>query len=58
MGIYGVIKLNMVNVNDKDNRVLLFYKHIMNHLLNILKIQLDINQQDFKIGNLHFVKSE
>ena len=26
--------------------------------LNILKIKRDINQQDFKIVDLHFVKSE
>ena len=39
-------------------RVFIFYKHIMYHLLNILKIKCDINQQYSKTVDLHFVKSE
>ena len=36
----------------------LFYWNIKYQLLNMLKIKRDINQQAFKITDLHFVKSE
>ena len=36
----------------------LFYYHIMYQLLNMLKIKRDTNQQDSKIVDLYFVKSE
>ena len=39
-------------------RVLIFYYHIKYHLLNVLKIKCDINQQYLKTVDLHFVKSE
>ena len=39
-------------------RVFNFYKHINYHILNMLKIKCDINQQDLKRADLHFVKSE
>ena len=39
-------------------RVFIFYEHIMYHILNMVKIKCDINQQDLKIFDLHFVKSE
>ena len=39
-------------------RVYIFYKHIKYHILNMLKIKCDINQQDLKRVYLHFVKSE
>ena len=39
-------------------RVFIFYYHIKYHILNILKIKCDINQQDLKRVDLHFVKSE
>ena len=32
--------------------------HIKYHFLNMLTIKCDINQQDLKRVNLHFVKSE
>ena len=35
-----------------------FYKHIKYHILNMLKIKCDINQQHLKRIDLHFVKSE
>ena len=35
-----------------------FYSHIKYQLSNMLKIKRDINEQDFKIVDLHFVKSE
>ena len=39
-------------------RLFFFYQHIKYHILNRLKIKCDINQQDFKRVDLHFVKSE
>ena len=38
--------------------VFIFYQHSKYHLLNVLKINCDINQQDLKRVDLHFVKSE
>ena len=37
-------------------RVFIFYYHIMYHLLNMLKVKCDINQQYLKTVELHFVK--
>ena len=39
-------------------RVFIFYQHIKYHLLNMLKIKCDINQQYLKTVDLYFVKSE
>ena len=39
-------------------RVFIFYQHIKYHILNMLKIKCDINQQDLKRVDLQFVKSE
>ena len=39
-------------------RVFIFYQHIKYHILNMLKIKCDTNQQDLKRVDLHFVKSE
>ena len=39
-------------------RVFFFYWHIKYHLLKMLKIKCDINQQYLKTVDLHFVKSE
>ena len=40
-------------------RVFIFYWHIKYHILSIfLKIKYDINQQELKRVDLHFVKSE
>ena len=39
-------------------RVFIFYQHIKYHLLTMLKIKCDINQQYLKTVDLHFVKSE
>ena len=39
-------------------RFLIFYQHIQYHLLNMLKIKCDINQQYLKTVHLHFVKYE
>ena len=38
--------------------VFIFYQHIKYHILNMLKIKCDINQQYLKTYDLHFVKSE
>ena len=37
--------------------IFIFNKPIKYHLLNMLKIKCDINQQYFKTVDLHFVKS-
>ena len=39
-------------------RVFIFYQHIKYHLLNMLKMKCDINQQDLKRVDTYFVKSE
>ena len=39
-------------------RVFIFYQHIKYHILNMLKIKCDINQQNLKRVDLHFVKFE
>ena len=39
-------------------RVFIIYWHIVYHVLNMLKIKCDINQQDLKRVELHFLKSE
>ena len=39
-------------------RVFVFYQHIKYHILNMLKIKCDINQQYLKRVDLHFVKSK
>ena len=39
-------------------RVFIFYQHIKYHLLNMLKIKCDINQQYLKTVDYHFVKPE
>ena len=39
-------------------RVFIFFLHIKYHVLNMVKIKCDINQQDLKRVDLHFVKSE
>ena len=39
-------------------RFFIFYSHIQYNILNTLKIKCDINQQDLKRVDLHFVKSE
>ena len=39
-------------------RVLTFYQNIKYHILNMLKIKCDINQQDLKRVDLYFVKFE
>ena len=38
--------------------VFFFTQHTKYHLWNMLMINRDINQQDMKIVDLHFVKSE
>ena len=39
-------------------RVFIFYYHIKYHLLHMLKMKCDINQQYLKTVDLHFVKFE
>ena len=51
-------EVNPLTAGAADIRVLIFYNHIKYHILNMLKIKCDINQQDLKRVDLHFVKSE
>ena len=50
--------LNPLTAGAAYIRVFILYWHIKYHLLNMLKIKCDINQQDLKTVDLHFVKSE
>ena len=50
--------LNPLTAGVAYIRVFIFYQHIKYHLLNMFKIIYDINQQDLKTVDLHFVKSE
>ena len=50
--------LNPLTASAAYIRILIFYLHIKYHLLNMLKIKWDINQQYLKTVDLHFVKSE
>ena len=50
--------LNPLTAGVAYIRVFIFYKHIKYHLLNMLEIKCDINQQYLKTVDLHFVKSE
>ena len=47
--------LNPLTAGAAYIRVFVFYQH---HIFNMLKIKCDINQQDLKRVDLHFVKSE
>ena len=50
--------LNPLTAGAAYIQVFIFYQHIKYHRLNMLKISCDINQQDLKTVDLHFVKSE
>ena len=50
--------LNPFTAGAANIQVSIFYKHIMYHHLNMLKIKCDINQQYLKTVDLHFVKSQ
>ena len=50
--------LNPLTAGAAYFRVFIFYYHIKYHILNMLKIKCDINQQDLKRVYLRFVKSE
>ena len=56
---YTCIYHYVTTAGPNDIVFLLFFIKILNtSFYNMLKINLDINQQDFKIVDLHFVKSE
>ena len=52
------IPLQLFNRGAAYIRVFIFYWHIKYHILNMLKINCDVNQQDLKKVDLHFCKSE
>ena len=49
---------NPLNAGAAYIQIFIYYKHIKYHLLNMLKIKCDINQQYLKTVDFHFVKSE
>ena len=51
-------RLNPLSAGAAYIRVFIFYYHIKYHILNMLKINCDIKQQNLKSVDLHFVKSE
>ena len=53
-----LLDVNPLTAGAEYIRVFIFYQHIKYHLLNMLKITCDINQQDLKRVDLHFVNSE
>ena len=53
-----IININPLTAGAAYIRVFIFYWHIQYNILNMLKIKCDINQQDLKRVDLHFVKSE
>ena len=54
----NVVSINPLTASAAYIRVFIFYWHIRYHNLNMLKMKCDINQQDLKRVDLHFVKSE
>ena len=53
-----LIFINPLTAGAAYIQVFIFYQHIKYHLLNMLKIKCDINQQYLKTVDLHFVNSE
>ena len=53
-----ICSFNRLTAGAAYIRVIIFYSHIKYHILNMFKIKCDINQQDLKRADLHFVKSE
>ena len=51
-------KFNPLTAGAAYIRVFIFHQHIKYDILNMLRIKCDINQQDLKRVDLHFVKSE
>ena len=56
--VYTRIHINPLTAGAAYVRVFIFYQHIKHHLLNMLKIKCNINQQYLKTVDPHFVKSE
>ena len=56
LGVYH-LHFNPLTAGAAYIRVFIFYYHIKYHILNMLKIKCDINQQDLQRVD-HFVKSE
>ena len=50
--------INLLTAGVAYIRVFIFYQYFKYHNLNMLKIKCDINQQDLKRVDFHFVKSE
>ena len=48
---------NPLTAGAAYNRVFIFYKHTKYHILNMVKIKCDINQQDLKRVDLHLASA-
>ena len=57
-GKSDILLFNHLTAGAAYIRVFIFYSHIKYHILNMLKIKCDINQQVLKLVDLHFVNSE
>ena len=53
-----ISRFNPLTAGGAYIRVFIFYYHNKYHILNMLKIKCDINQQDLKRVDLYFFKSE
>ena len=56
--VFSTSRVNPLSAGVAYIRFFIFYYHNKYHLLNMLKIKCDINQQYVKTDDLHFVKSE
>ena len=56
--VQSMVLFNPLTAGAAYIRVFIFYQHIKHHLLNMLKIKCDTNQQYLKTVDLQFVKSE
>ena len=52
------LTLNPLTAGATYIHVFIFHSHIKYHILSMLKIKCDINQQDLKTVDLHVGKSE
>ena len=58
-----IVQWHMQEINPLTDgaayiQVFIFYRHIKYHILNMLKIKCDIDQQDLKRVDFDYVKSE
>ena len=57
-GVFAYIRLNPLTAGAAYIRIFILFQHIEYHILNMSKIQCNINQQYLERVDLHFPKSE